>query len=94
MFALFKKKKQYLIKWERNCYTQHEQHETVVHARCEADALWKFLQGRNPIIEQLEILKVDLFEKEHEKVSDQVWASYIKSERARRNSKSKIYRTN
>lgn len=60
MFGLFKKKKAYLIKWSRNCYTPNEQRETVVRAKCEADATWKFLQGRNPKIEQLEILEVKM----------------------------------
>lgn len=54
MFGLFRKKKAYLIKYSRNCYTPNERHETIVRAKCEADALWKFLQGHDPMREQLE----------------------------------------
>ena len=55
---LFRRKNKYLVRWERNCYTPQERHETIVSAKCEADAAWKFLQGHNPKIEQLEILDV------------------------------------
>lgn len=58
MFGLFRKKKAYLIKWERNAYVPHEIHETVVRAKCEADANWKFLQGHNAKLEQIDILDI------------------------------------
>lgn len=62
MFRLFRKKKAYLIKWSRDCFVPNEYHETTVFARCEADAVWKFLQGHNPAIEQLIIEKVERYE--------------------------------
>ena len=58
MFGLFSKKKAYLIKWERNVHIPHEVHETVVCAKCEADATWKFLQRHNAKLEQIEILGI------------------------------------
>ena len=58
MFGLFKKKKAYLIKWERNVYVPHEVYETVVCEKCEADATWKFLQRHNVKLEQIEILDI------------------------------------
>lgn len=57
MFELFRKKS-YLIKWERNIYIPHELHETVIRANCEADANWKFLQGHNAELEQINILDI------------------------------------
>lgn len=58
MFGLFSKKKAYLIKWERNVCVPNEVHETVVRANCEADATWKFLQGHNVKLEQIDILDI------------------------------------
>lgn len=58
MFGLFSKKKTYHIKWERNVHVPHEVHETVVRAKCEADATWKFLQRHNAKLEQIEILDI------------------------------------
>ncbi len=58
MGRLFKKKKAYLIKLKRNVYVPHEVHETVVRAKCEADATWKFLQEHNAKLEQIEILDI------------------------------------
>lgn len=58
MIRLFRKKKAYLIKWERNAYAPHEVHETVVRAKCEADATWKFLQIHNVKLEQIKILDI------------------------------------
>lgn len=55
MFGLFRKKKAYLIKWIRNCYVPNEKRETVVMAKCEADANWKFLQSHNVKLEDIEI---------------------------------------
>ena len=58
MFGSFRKKKAYLIKWERNAYVLHEIHETVVRANCKADVNWKFLQGHNAELEKIKILDI------------------------------------
>lgn len=55
MFGLFRKKKAYLIKWTRNCYVPNEKRETVVMAKCAADATSKFLQAHNVQLEDMDI---------------------------------------
>lgn len=58
MHRFFKKKKAYLIKWERDLAGLHQCKETVVRSKCEADAVWKFLQFHNVKLENLEILNI------------------------------------
>lgn len=64
----FRRKNQYLIQWERNCYVPNEKLETVISAKCEADAVWKFLQGHNAKIEKIDILNVKLVQPTPESV--------------------------
>lgn len=65
---LFRRKNQYLIQWERNWCVPNEKCEAVIRAKCEADAVWKFLQGHNAKIEQIEILNVKMVQPTPESV--------------------------
>lgn len=54
----FKKKKTYIIEWKRGIHLRDEYLETVVIAKSESDASYKFLSCHNAKLEKIEILHI------------------------------------